>query len=125
MSASAADLARWGDVLYGDGLLSEATRTEMLKVNGASFGIEGENYGLGVQRIEVPGATGYGHTGMLKTYTSLLLYLPTQNVTLSLLVNRTHVDLGGMLATKPGSGPSLLELVGVPPTPLPTPSPAP
>ena len=44
----------------------------------------------------------YGHTGMLKTYTSLLLYLPTQNVTLALLVNRTHVDLGGMLAAKPG-----------------------
>jgi D-alanyl-D-alanine carboxypeptidase len=114
MSASAADLARWGDALYGDGLLSEATRTEMLKVNGAAFGIEGENYGLGVQRIDVPGATGYGHTGMLKTYTSLLLYLPTQNVTLSLLVNRTHVDLGGMLAARPLNGPSLLQLAGVP-----------
>ena len=113
MSASAADLARWGDALYGDGLLSEATRTEMLKVNGAAFGIEGENYGLGVQRIDVPGASGYGHTGMLKTYTSLLLHLPTQNVTLSLLVNRTHVDLGGMLAAKPLNGPSLLELAGV------------
>ena len=124
MSASAADLARWGDALYGDGLLSEATRTEMLKVNGATFGIEGENYGLGVQRIEVPGASGYGHTGMLKTYTSLLLYLPTQNVTLSLLVNRTHVDLGGMLAAKPLNGPSLLELAGVVSSP-PAPSPAP
>ena len=123
MSSSAADLARWGDALYGDELLTQATRTEMLKVNGASFGIEGENYGLGVQRIDVPGATGFGHTGMLKTYTSLLLYLPTQNVTLSLLVNRTHVDLGGMLAAKPGAGPSLLELAGVVPPPPPSPAP--
>ena len=114
MSASAADLARWGDALYGGDLLSEATRAEMLKVNGPAFGIEGENYGLGVQRIEVPGAAGYGHTGMLKTYTSMLLYLPDQNVTLSLLVNRTHVDLGGMLAARPpDGGPSLLELAGV------------
>lgn len=113
MSASAADLARWGDALYGGDLLSEATRTEMFKVNGPAFGIEGENYGLGVQRIEVPGAAGYGHTGMLKTYTSMLLYLPDQNVTLSLLVNRTHVDLGGMLAARPPGGQSLLELAGV------------
>ena len=60
---------------------------------------------------------------MLKTYTSLLLYLPTQNVTLSLLVNRTHVDLGGMLAAKPGAGPSLLELAGVVPSPPPSPAP--
>jgi D-alanyl-D-alanine carboxypeptidase len=123
MSASAADLARWGDALYGDGLLSEATQTEMLKVNGAAFGIEGENYGLGVQRIDIPGASGYGHTGMLKTYTSLLLYLPTQNVTLALLVNRTHVDLGGMLAAKPVAGPSLLELAGVLASPPPSPAP--
>jgi CubicO group peptidase (beta-lactamase class C family) len=116
MSASAADLARWGDALYGDELLTQASRDEMMKLNT-------DNYGLGVQRIEVPGATGYGHTGMLKTYTSLLLYLPTQNVTLALLVNRTHVDLGGMLAAKPGSGPSLLELAGVLPAPPPSPAP--
>ena len=111
MSSSAADLARWGDALYGDDLLTQASRDEMTKLNA-------DLYGLGVQRIDVPGSTGYGHTGMLKTYTSLLLYLPTQNVTLALLVNRTHVDLGGMLAAKPGNGPSLLELAGVLP-PLP------
>jgi D-alanyl-D-alanine carboxypeptidase len=106
MSASAGDVARWGDALYGDAVLSEASRAEMLKLND-------EDYGLGVQRIEVPGAVGHGHTGMLKTYTSLLLHLPEQNVTIVLLVNRTHVDLAGMLAAAPPGGPSLLELVGV------------
>jgi D-alanyl-D-alanine carboxypeptidase len=115
MAASATDLARWGDALYGDALLSEASRAEMMKLNA-------DDYGLGVQRIEVPGAVGHGHTGMLKTYTSLLLHLPAQDVTLVLLVNRTHVDLGGMLAAKPGQGPSLLELVGVEPPPAPSPS---
>lgn len=108
MSSSAADLARWGDALYGDQVLTTSSRSAMLATHNA------ENYGLGVQRIEVPGAAGYGHTGMLKTYTSLLLHLPDQNVTLSLLVNRTHVDLAGMLAARPpGGGPSLLELAGV------------
>lgn len=118
MAASATDLARWGDALYGDAVLSEASRAEMMKLNA-------DDYGLGVQRIEVPGAVGHGHTGMLKTYTSLLLHLPAQDVTLVLLVNRTHVDLAGMLAAKPGDGPSLLELVGVEPPPAPTPTPTP
>ena len=117
MAASAADLARWGDALYGDVVLSEASRAEMMKLNK-------DNYGLGVQRIEVPGAVGQGHTGMLKTYTSLLLHLPKENVTLVLLVNRTHVDLAGMLAARPPGGPSLLELVGVT-MPAPAASPTP
>jgi D-alanyl-D-alanine carboxypeptidase len=126
MAASAGDLARWGDALYGDGTLSAETRAEMLKLNGERFGDPGENYGLGVQRIEVPGAVGQGHTGMLKTYTSLLLHLPEQDVTLALLVNRTHVDLAGTLAAKPLNGPSLLELAGVElPKPKPSPSPQP
>jgi len=122
MSASAADLARWGDALYGDAVLAEASRAEMLKVRENDYSLP---YGLGVQRIEVPGAVGHGHTGMLKTYTSLLLHLPEQNVTLVLLVNRTHVDLAGMLAAAPPNGPSLLEILGVPkPTPAPSSAPA-
>lgn len=103
MSASAGDLARWGDALFGDQLLRAPTRHAMTKLND-------HDYGFGVQRIELPGAVGYGHTGLLNTYTTLLVYLPESNVTLSLLVNRSHVDLGGMLTAKPGSGPSLLEL---------------
>jgi D-alanyl-D-alanine carboxypeptidase len=106
MTASAADLARWGDALYDGAVLSDASDEAMIKLNR-------DDYGLGSQRIEVPGATGYGHTGMLNTYTTVLLYLPKQDVTVTLLVNRTQVDLGAMLAARPPGGPSLLELVGV------------
>ncbi|MEO7395048.1 MAG: serine hydrolase domain-containing protein, partial [Candidatus Limnocylindria bacterium] len=95
MSASASDLAHWGDALFGEQLLRPGTRAAMIKVND-------HDYGLGAQRIELPGAVGYGHTGLLSTYTTLLVYLPESNVTLSLLVNRSHVDLGGMLTAKPG-----------------------
>lgn len=104
MSASASDLARWGDALYDGRVLPTALRAQMLDWND-------DDYGLGAQRIEVPGAVGYGHTGLLDTYTTLLLYLPSADVTLALLVNRTNVDLGAMLTAHPaGDGPSLLDL---------------
>ena len=106
MTASAADLASWGDALYDGEILSDRSLAEMIELNR-------HDYGLGLQRIEVPGAVGYGHTGLLNTYTSVLLHLPEQDVTLALLVNRSQVDLGAMLAAKPPGGPSLLELLGV------------
>ncbi|HEX7171448.1 MAG TPA: serine hydrolase domain-containing protein [Candidatus Limnocylindria bacterium] len=103
MSASAADLARWGDALYAGAVLEPSSRALMLELND-------HDYGYGVQKVEVDGAPGYGHTGLLNTYTTLLYHLPTEGVTVALLVNRSHVDLGGMLTAEPGSGPSLLEL---------------
>jgi len=103
MTASAADLAHWGDALYGDGLLEPASRRTMLRVND-------DDYGLGVQRIELPGRTGYGHTGLLNTYTTLLLHLPGDDVTIALMVNRSHVNLLSMLMERPSNGPSLLRL---------------
>lgn len=106
MTASAADLALWGDALYGDRVLTEASGAEMIKLNR-------DDYGLGLQRVELPGVVGYGHTGLLNTYTSLLIHLPVQRVTLALLVNRSDVELGTMLAAAPPNGRSLLELVGV------------
>ena len=104
MSATAADLARWGDALYGGRVLDRSTGAAMLKFNK-------DDYGLGVQRLDMAGTSGYGHTGLLNTYTTLLFHLPKQNVTLALLVNRSDVDLSGMLAAHPlGDGSSLIEL---------------
>ena len=104
MSSSAVDLARWGDALYGDDILAGGTKRQMLRVHE-------DDYGLGVQRIELPRRTGYGHTGLLNTYTTLLLHLPADNITIAMLVNRTEVDLLSMLMERPGGdGPSLLRL---------------
>ena len=103
MAASAADLARWGDALYAGSVLQPSSRELMLALND-------HDYGYGVQLVKVDGRKGYGHTGLLNTYTTLLYHLPRQGVTLALLVNRSHVDLGGMLTVEPLGGPSLLEL---------------
>jgi D-alanyl-D-alanine carboxypeptidase len=105
MTATAGDLARWGDALYEGAMLEQSTRATMLKFND-------NDYGLGVQRIDLGGGTvAYGHTGLLNTYTTLLLHLPQDRVTLAVLVNRSDVDLIGMLRAKPaGGGPALMEL---------------
>lgn len=103
MSASAADLARWGDALYAGAVLPDAGRAEMAAFND-------HEYGLGSQRIRIGQFEGIGHTGLLNTYTTLLVHLPRENVTVALLVNRSDVDLAGMLTARPGDGPSLLRL---------------
>lgn len=103
MSSSASDLARWGDALYDDDipermLLGTATRRAMLDVNR-------DDYGLGVKHLEIsPPRTGYGHTGLLNAYTTLLLHLPDDDVTIALLVNRTEVDLLAMIRERPATG---------------------
>ena len=107
MVGSARDMARWGDALYGSdgsgGILAAASLKEMLSVNK-------DDYGLGTQRIELGKRVGYGHSGLLSHYTAVLVHLPKENVTLALLVNRSHADATGLLALKPGKGQSLLEL---------------
>lgn len=103
MGSSAVDLARWGDALYAGDVLSPSARTAMLRFNRY-------DYGLGVQRLEMAGTKGYGHTGLLNAYTTLLFHVPAQRTTVALLVNRSGVDLGAMLAAKPPNGSSLLEL---------------
>jgi hypothetical protein len=63
---------------------------------------------------------------LLNTYTTLLWYFPREDVTIALEVNRSHVDLGAMVAAEPSGGSSLLELAtGIePPEPTPAPSPS-
>ena len=104
MSATAADLARWGDALYVGSVLTEDARAEMAAFND-------HEYGLGAQHIRIGRFEGIGHTGLLNTYTSLLVHLPDEGVTIALLVNRSDVNLAGMLTARPvGGGPSLLRL---------------
>jgi CubicO group peptidase (beta-lactamase class C family) len=110
MSSSAGDLARWGDALYDDDV------PQHVLVDGdtarAMFTFNRDDYGLGVKRFpEFAPRNAYGHTGLLSTYTTLLLHLPREDITIAMLVNRTNVDLLGMLRQRSAwGGPSLLRL---------------
>ncbi len=109
MVSSASDLARWGDALYGGDVLEARALEQMVTFNS-------NDYGLGAQRIEVGGRTGVGHTGLLDTYTSLLLHLPAEGVTIALLVDRPRAPLPEMLTARPSDdGASLLELALIEP----------
>jgi D-alanyl-D-alanine carboxypeptidase len=110
MVSSASDLARWGDALYDDDVPSRAVLET--DTGRAMFTFNRDDYGLGVKRFEeLEPRAGYGHTGLLNTYTTLLLHLPKEDVTIAILVNRTNVDLLGMLRERPPFGePSLLRL---------------
>jgi D-alanyl-D-alanine carboxypeptidase len=104
MAAPAADVAIWGDALYRGDVLAPGTRATMLP----TFG---NDYGLGVQRLRIGGVAAFGHTGLLDSYTALLAHLPESGVTLAMLVNRSHAELGAMLRAAPaGGGRSLLDL---------------
>lgn len=104
MVSTAADLARWGDALFAGPVLPAGSRREMLDFNE-------DDYGLGLQRIELGGLPGYGHTGLLNTDTTLLLHVPSSDVTVALIANRARVDLDLMMRAHPAEfEPSLLEL---------------
>jgi D-alanyl-D-alanine carboxypeptidase len=102
--SSASDLVRWGDALYGGQVLDSTSLRQMLTFND-------DDYGLGARRLELGDHVGVGHTGLLATYTAILVHLPAERVTVALIVNRSQVDVAGMLVARVGDKPSLLDAV--------------
>ena len=103
MYASAHDLLRWGDALYGGRLLSEKALASMLDFHS-------RGYGMGAERIKVGDATGYGHSGLLRGFTSLLVHLPHRDVTLVLMGTTLMFDPATVLAYRAPGKPSILDL---------------
>ena len=103
MYASASDLVRWIDALYGGRVLLPGTRALVL-----SFGEQG--YGLGAQEIEVGTRTGYGHSGLLQGFTALAVHLPEDEVTLVVIGTYRGFDPAKLLTFAEAGQPSILDL---------------
>ena len=88
LASTPADLARFGAALFGGGLVSPASLTQMV-TPGDSFG-EGTTYGLGVEILEVAGHTVWGHRGGMPGYQSALFYLPESGVVVAVCGNSTE-----------------------------------
>jgi D-alanyl-D-alanine carboxypeptidase len=107
MYATVHDLLRWGDALYEGHVLPEPSLARML-----SF--EKYPYGLGVEQLSVDGRIGYGHSGLLRGFTSLLVRLPMEGVTLVVLSTGPRYDPAELLAAEAPGRPSIVDLALAP-----------
>lgn len=103
MYASAHDLLRWGDALYGGQVLGRAGLRHMLDFRRGG-------YGMGAERIPVGELNGYGHSGLLRGFTSLVVHLPEQNITLVVMGTYNRFDPAILLADPGGGKHSILDL---------------
>jgi D-alanyl-D-alanine carboxypeptidase len=103
MVSTAADLATWARYLYRGGLLGPTMRLQMRTFNP-------HRYGLGAQYIPLGEVRAYGHSGLLYTNTSLMLYLPKQKITVAIIATSTNVNLNWALTARVNGEKSLLDL---------------
>jgi len=89
--SSAPDIARWARALYGGDVLSADSLTEMIDYTyhpdsqGGSYGLGTRTRTFGTQRM-------FGHTGALRGFNAAMWYLPSLDLTIVLLTNRTRID---------------------------------
>jgi D-alanyl-D-alanine carboxypeptidase len=105
LDSDAADLVRWGDALYGGSILRADSLTEMLDFNE-------QGYGLGAEQLRFGGLVGYGHSGLLRGYTTLLVHLPEADLTLAVLATGHLFDATAFLTYSGSGAPSILSLAG-------------
>lgn len=109
MSGTATDLARWGLALYGGDVLQPESLAKML-----SF--DKHDYGLGALRMALDGRVGVGHTGLLRYYSTAMLWFPDEEVVVTVMTNRAPFDPYEVLIHRDEGRASLLDLaLGVEP----------
>jgi len=105
LDSDAADLVRWGDALYGGGILRADSLAQMLDFNE-------HGYGLGAEQYRFGGLLGYGHSGLLRGYTTLLVHLPEADLTVAVLATGHLFDAAAFLTYSAPGAPSILSLAG-------------
>jgi D-alanyl-D-alanine carboxypeptidase len=105
LDSDATDLVRWGDALYGGGILRGDSLAQMLDFNE-------HGYGLGAEQYRFGGLIGYGHSGLLRGYTTLLVHIPEAKLTVALLAVGHLFDATAFLTYSAPGAPSILSLAG-------------
>lgn len=104
MSSTARDLAWWARVLYGSGwILDEPMRQRMV-------GFNAHGYGYGTQRFAYGGRRAVGHSGLLYTNTSLMLYFPQSGLSVAIVATTPGINLDVLLTKRFAGQPSLLDV---------------
>jgi hypothetical protein len=68
------------------------------------------DYGLGAERLKVGGLTCVGHSGLLRGFTSLVVHLPDQGITLVVMGTTNRFDPAFVLTYRAPGQPSILDL---------------
>jgi len=71
-----------------------------------------DGYGLGAERYRFGGLLGYGHSGLLRGYTTLLVHIPDANLTLAVLAVGHRFGVTDLLTYSGSGSPSILALAG-------------
>jgi D-alanyl-D-alanine carboxypeptidase len=103
LDSTAADLVRWGDALYGGAILPPSSLALMLDFNA-------NDYGMGAERYAVAGLLGYGHSGLLRGFTTLLMHLPSAHLTIAMLATGHSFSPSGLITYAASGTPSILDL---------------
>ena len=103
LDSTADDLVRWADALYGGAILRSSSLTRMLDFNDHA-------YGLGAERYALAGLPGYGHSGLLRGFTTLLIHLPDEQITIAVLATGHTFSPSGLLTHAGNGEPSILDL---------------
>lgn len=103
MYATADDLLRWGDALYDGHVLRPGSLRRMLA-------FDRNRYGLGAEQLTIGDRPAYGHSGLLRGFTTLLVHLPADDVTLVVLSSGPRYDPAQLLADAEEGEDSILEV---------------
>ncbi len=89
--ASARNLARWARALYGGDVVSADALSQMTDFVFRP-GPQGGYYGLGTRMRAFDGINMEGHTGTLRAFNAAMWYLPSLDLTVVVMTNRTRID---------------------------------
>lgn len=93
------DLARWGQALYGGGVLDSTAKAALLQGVPAPLGAAGTQYGLGVIIRPTPAGVTWGHSGFFPGYSTDMMYFPEDRVAVAVQLNTSD---GPQMLPRPG-----------------------
>jgi hypothetical protein len=89
--ASADDLARWTQALYGGRILRQTSLNEMVRFRRPAPGEPYSGFGLGTGELRFGGREIWGHLGWQYGYTAAMLHLPARKTSIALLINDNNM----------------------------------
>ncbi|MFK7935677.1 MAG: serine hydrolase [Saprospiraceae bacterium] len=88
MVSSPQDVVRFSQQLFSGNYLSPMNVDQMIQNYGGALG--GDDYGLGTRLWEEFGIVHYGHTGSLMDYRSVMMYVPSEDISIAISTNDPH-----------------------------------